>query len=258
VYVYLSKLLPLLVLPVGIVLLTAVLALLFLWAGRRRISAVFLILAIVVLWASSTPIVAVSLYGRLESRFPPVAMADIPAADCIVLLGGSVAPALAPRVDTEFNESIDRVYKAGQLYLAHKGNVVIVAAGNQPWADYGPPEAELIADLLVESGVPRAAILAEGESRNTRENALNSKRLIDLLTCGSTLLVTSAAHMPRSVAAFEKVGVEVFAVSTDVRVVNAPGVTVFDFLPQAGALSMTTDAMREWLGRKVYEYRGWN
>jgi uncharacterized SAM-binding protein YcdF (DUF218 family) len=77
------------------------------------------------------------------------------------------------------------------------------------------------------------------------------------LACDSTLLVTSAAHMPRSVAAFEKVGVEVFPVSTDVRVVGASKFTMFDFLPHAGALSMTTDAMREWLGRKVYQFRGW-
>jgi len=47
-------------------------------------------------------------------------------------------------------------------------------------------------------------------------------------------------------------------VATDVRVINASAVTVFDFLPHAGALSMATDAMREWLGRRVYEYRGWN
>ncbi len=44
-----------------------------------------------------------------------------------MLLGGPVGPAIAPRVDIEFNEAIDRVYKAGQLYLAGKGSVVIVA-----------------------------------------------------------------------------------------------------------------------------------
>jgi hypothetical protein len=47
-------------------------------------------------------------------------------------------------------------------------------------------------------------------------------------------------------------------VATDVRLINASAVTVFDFLPHAAALSMTTDAMREWIGRKVCEYRGWN
>jgi uncharacterized SAM-binding protein YcdF (DUF218 family) len=76
--------------------------------------------------------------------------------------------------------------------------------------------------------------------------------------CDTPLLVTSAAHMARAVAAFEKVGVEVFAVSADVRVIRNTGVTVFDFLPDAGALLMTTDAVREWMGRRVYEFRGWN
>lgn len=256
-YIYLSKLLPLLVLPVGIVIIATLVALLLLWTGRRRASAVCLVFALLVLWISSMPIVANTLYGKLEQTFPPVPMASIPQSDCIVLLGGAVGPALRPRVDIELNEAIDRVYKAAQLYLTHKGNVVIVAAGNQPWAAPGPPESDLIAELLVEWGVPRVAILSEGESRNTRENALNSKRLIELLACDSTLLVTSAAHMPRSVAAFEKVGVEVFPVSTDVRVVGASKFTMFDFLPHAGALSMTTDAMREWLGRKVYQFRGW-
>ena len=257
-YLYLSKLLPLLVLPVGVVFVLGFLALVLLVLGRRKSAAGFLSVALAVLWITSMPLVANSLYGRLEQTFPPVPMVDIPPGDCIVLLGGAVGPAIAPRVDTEFNEAIDRVYKASQLYLARKGSVVIVTAGNQPWAEPGPPEAELISQLLVESGVPRAAILPEGESRNTRENALNSKRLIELLACDSTLLVTSAAHMPRSVAAFEKVGVEVFPVSVDVRVVRASSPTVFDFLPQAGALSMTTDAMREWMGRKVYQWRGWN
>jgi len=257
-YVYLSKLLPLLVLPVGIVFVLGLLALVLLALGRRKTSAGFLVAALAVLWITSMPIVAGTLYGKLEQTFPPVPLASIPQGDCIVLLGGAVGPAVSPRVDIELSEAIDRVYKAAQLYLARKGRVVIVAAGNQPWAEPGPPEAELISELLVEWGVPRIAILSEGESRNTRENALNSKRLIDLLACDMTLLVTSAAHMPRSVAAFEKVGLEVYPVSTDVRVIRASALTVFDFLPNAGALSMTTDAMREWMGRKVYEFRAWN
>lgn len=33
---------------------------------------------------------------------------------------------------------------------------------------------------------------------------------------------------------------------------------VFDYLPDAGALKMTTDALHEWMGQKVYQWRGWN
>jgi len=257
-YLYLSKLLPLLVLPIGIVIELSLLALLFLLLRKRKASAVCLVVALVVLWVSSMPIVAGVLYSRLEQDFPPVALADVPVRECIVVLGGAVEPALYPRVDIEMNEAADRVHKAAQLYGAGKGQVLIVTGGNLPWSPTARPEAELIRDLLVAWGVPVSAIVLEGASRNTRENVVNSRVLLEKLGCDTPLLVTSAAHMARSVAAFAQVGVYVFAVSADVRAVHNPGVTVFDFLPDAEALLMTTDAVREWLGRRVYEFRGWN
>ena len=257
-YIYLSKLLPLLVLPIGIVIELSLVALLLLLLGKRKPAVAFLVSALLVLWVASMPIVAGTLYGELEEDFPPVALEDIPVSECIVVLGGVVGPVLFPRVDTELNEAIDRVYKAAQLYRAGKGRVLIVTGGNLPWAPSEKPEAELVQALLVEWGVPAAAIVLDGASRNTRENAVNSRALMVNLGCDTPLLVTSAAHMARSVAAFEKVGVEVFAVSADVRVIRNSGVTVFDFLPDAGALLMTTDAVREWLGRRVYEFREWN
>jgi uncharacterized SAM-binding protein YcdF (DUF218 family) len=185
-YIYLSKLLPLMVLPIGIVIELSLVALLFLLLGKRKASAALL------------------------------------------------------------------------LYRAGKGEVLIVAGGNQPWSPSEQPEAESIQTLLLEWGVPVSAIVLEGTSRNTRENAVNSRALLEKLDCNRPLLVTSAAHMVRSVAAFEKLGVDVFAVSADVRVIRKSTLAVLDFLPDAVALLMTTDAMREWLGRRVYEWRGWN
>jgi len=250
--------LPLLVLPVGVVIELFLVALVLLRMGRRKAAAVLLVSALSVLWVSSMPIVADTLYGKLEQDFPPVALAHIPVSKCIVLLGGVVEPVLYPRVDIEMKEAVDRVYKAAQLYAAGKGEVLIIAGGNLPWLPDEQPEAELIQALLLEWGVPVAAIVLEGDSRNTWENAVNSSMLLHKLGCDKPLLVTSAAHMPRSVAAFARVGVGVFAVSADVRVIHRAGVTVLDFLPDAGALMMTTEAVREWLGRRVYELRGWN
>jgi uncharacterized SAM-binding protein YcdF (DUF218 family) len=257
-YLYLSKLLPLLVLPVGVVIELCLLALVFLCLGKRIASAVFLLGALLLLWVSSMPIVANPLYDGLERDFPPIALEAVPISKCIVLLGGVVEPALHPRVDFEMQEGIDRVYKAAQLYRAGKGERLIVTGGNLPWSQFARPEAEVIRALLVEWGVPARAIVLDRGSRNTRENAVNSSVLLEKLGCGQPLLVTSAAHMVRSVAAFEKVGVKVFAVSADVQVIRDSGMTVFDFLPDAHALLMTTDAVREYLGRRVYEFRGWN
>ena len=208
--IYLSKILPLLVLPVGIVIELSLLALLFQLRKYRKTSIVFLSGALLVLWGSSTPIVATSLYAKLEQVYPPVAILDIPARRCIVLLGGSVVPVASPGMDIDMLDSVDRLRKAAQLYRTGKGRLVIVTAGNQPWSNYAQTEAQVIKILLEEWGVPPGVVVLDGASRNTRENALNSAILLEENGCGEPLLVTSAAHMPRSVATFQKVGVEVF------------------------------------------------
>lgn len=257
-YIYLSKLLPLIVLPPGLVLLLGVVALVMRAIGWSKPAIVLLALDLGLLWVCSMPFTAHVLYGSLESRYPPVPVKALPDSQCAVLLGGAVGAPADPRVDIEFLEATDRVYRTAQLYRAGKAIRVFVTAGNQPWSPAGPSEASLIGELLVGWGVPADAIRLEGSSRNTRENALNVKPLLEQAGCDRSLLVTSAAHMPRARAAFDAVGVSVYPVSTDVRIVENAGLTVMDFLPNAQALAMTSDAMREWLGRLVYELKGWN
>jgi len=64
--------------------------------------------------------------------------------------------------------------------------------------------------------------------------------------------------MPRAVAAFSSVGIAVTPVSTDVRVVDQSIPSLMDFVPNASALAMTTEAIREWIGQMVYSWNGWN
>lgn len=52
--------------------------------------------------------------------------------------------------------------------------------------------------------------------------------------------------------------VTVLPVSADVRVIKKPNLTPLDFLPDAEALKMTTDALREWMGQRVYQMQAWN
>jgi len=257
-YVYLSKILPVFVMPLSVVFLLAVLALIFLRYNKRRTSAGFLLLALVILAVSSMPFVAGMLYRNIESKYPPMPMAAVPTGGCIIVLGGAVGAPIPPRVILEFNEAIDRVYLTAKLYHAGKAPMVVVTGGNQPWSESKTAEADLIRDVLMEWGVPKDAIFLEGSSRNTRENALYSKNLLDAISCVSPLLVTSAAHMPRAVSAFNSVGVSVTPVSSDVRVVNQHIPVIMDFVPNAGALAMSSEAIREWVGQKVYSWNGWN
>lgn len=257
-YVYLSKILPVFVMPLSVVIMLVVLALLFLRYNRRRTAGALLALGLVILLAASTPFVAGMLYRGIESRYPPVPLEDIPRGGCVIVLGGAVGAPLPPRVTHEFNEAIDRVYMTSRLYRAGKAPIVIVTGGNQPWSESKIAEADLIRDVLMEWGVPGEAIFLEGSSRNTRENALYTKNIINATNCQSPLLVTSAAHMPRAVAAFNSVGIAVTPVSTDVRVTRQSVPSIMDFIPSAGALAMTTEAIREWIGQLVYSWNGWD
>lgn len=257
-YIYLSKILPLLVLPIGIVIEFLLIALFLFWVRRRKSAVFFVVAALVVLWTSSMPIVANTVLGRLEQQYPAVGLNGIPVSKCIVLLGGAIEPIRPPRVEINLLDSADRINKTASLYRAGKAGMVIVSGGNQPWSPQLKSEAEETRTLLVTWGVPVDSIVLDETSLNTRENAINSKILLDDLECGTPLLVTSAAHMPRSVASFAIVGVEVFPVSTDVRAVRTLRLTVLDFIPDTQALTMTTNAVREWTGQIIYRFRGWN
>lgn len=256
-YAYASKILPLLVLPLGVTLLLCGAALWSLMRGNTRRAGGFLVTALLVLWISSTPWVAAAALASLERQYPPVPLERIPESGCAILLGGAVAAGLHPRVDPEFNNAMDRVYKAAQLYRVGKARHLIVTAGNQPWSESPTSEAELIREVLVEWGVPEDTILLDGKSRNTRENAVNTKELVDSIGCNDALLVTSAAHMPRALGAFRTVGIPAMPVSTDVRVADSGRLTLLDFVPDAASLAMTSDALREWMGRAYYRWKGW-
>ena len=73
------------------------------------------------------------------------------------------------------------------------------------------PEANTMAELLALLGVPADALILETRSRNTYENAVEVKQELAALGAERVGLVTSAMHMPRSVALFEKQGFTVLA-----------------------------------------------
>jgi uncharacterized SAM-binding protein YcdF (DUF218 family) len=100
--------------------------------------------------------------------------------------------------------------------------------------------------------VPRAAILAEGESRTTRENARNVKPILERLGARRVLLVTSAQHMPRAVKTFAKVwgptGPQLIPAVTDV---NGPPSLLSPWelwLPSLEALLSVTKSIKEFAG----------
>lgn len=223
--------------------------------GRRRWALSFAAGAFVLLWLASTPAVARALAAPLEDQYAAVPAASSPPADAIVVLGGALAGASPPRRPTfSPGQSSGRIWHAADLYRVGKAQWIVIAAGNQPGQESEQAEADAIAEMLVVLGVPPQAILRDDRSRNTRENAAFTKRLVEKLGAKRVLLVTSARHMPRALKTFthewSDLTVELVPSVTDVSVWTSYD-TLMSWMPSAGALGIVTATLKEYAGYQL-------
>lgn len=253
----LSKVLPLLIYPLNLSLWLLILTVLFLWRGRSALAGLSACISLTLLWVCATPFVAELLTSKLERQHLPVAVEQSPAADAIVVLGGGLGLATPPRLAPDLDSSSDRVWHAAQLYRAGKAPIVIASGGNVFPQTVGEAESVYTSEILQQWGVRKNAILLESASRNTHENALETKKLLEIHGLNKVLLVTSALHMPRALATFRSAGIEVIASPTDFQVTQYERPVILSWLPTAGSLSATTSTLKEFLGIAVYRWRGW-
>ena len=154
----------------------------------------------------------------------------------------------------------DRLLLALRLYRAGKAPLVVLSGGDNPLFSGGAPqqsETEVMRQLLMEWGIPDGAIQVEAGSINTRESALFSHRLLADRGVARIILVTSAIHMARATAVFRKAGFDVVAAPADFQTGWGALREIFRWIPEAGALVDSSQAIREWLGLGVYRLRGW-
>ena len=76
--------------------------------------------------------------------------------------------------------------------------MILVTGGSAALRSTIGSEASAMNQVLITLGVRRDVILIEDDSRNTHENAVNSKTIWDQQGFTSGLLITSALHMPRA------------------------------------------------------------
>jgi uncharacterized SAM-binding protein YcdF (DUF218 family) len=125
------------------------------------------------------------------------------------------------------------------------------------------PPSEDMAELIEFFGVPRASILLETASGNTREHARNLAPVFQQRGFKRILLVTSAMHMPRSMGVFRKYcpEVEFIAAPTDFRVTKrlpAPWYReLTGLIPTPNQFLGFSEAAHEYLGIAYYRFRGW-
>ncbi len=250
--IYLTKAVAALVLPPGGNLLLAALGLLVL-IRHRVLGVCLLLLAVTSLYVLSMPMVAGALNARLETVSPyPLKAKAAAGMGAIVVLGGG-RNAFAPEFggETVSAASLERVRYAARLHRDTR--LPLLITGGRLFDETGD-EATLMAQALKEDfKVPVKWI--ENRARTTQENARHAAEILKGQDIGGAYLVTHAAHMPRSVEAFERAGLRVVAAPTAFRKRPVSSENFLDYFPSAGALYDSARVLHEYLGRTWYRWR---
>jgi uncharacterized SAM-binding protein YcdF (DUF218 family) len=209
--------------------------------------------------------VSYALARSLEWQYLP--LDPVPQADVIVVLGGGTESQQFPRPTVETNSAGDRVLYAAELYKQGKAPHILLSGGNITWYNSrSTTPAYEMARLLELTGVPDEAMWMQPESQNTREDALYSSRMLQEKGVSRVLLVTSAQHMPRSVALFKHEGIEVIPAPVDYTITQTgwdglfspdPQTLLVNLMPNVGSLSLNSSILKEYIGMWVYRLRGW-
>jgi MYXO-CTERM domain-containing protein len=232
-----------------LVLLLAVGALL---AWRRRRGGRLLVgLATIAMVAAAVFPIGQWALVPLENRFPKT---ELPAkVDGIVLLGGAVRLAVTrAHGETALNGMATRITETMALSRRYPGVPVLISGGDpRVFASGGISEAEATRRLLVSMGLDPRRIVLDDRSRNTYENAVDSKTVAKPAPGQTWVLVTSANHMPRAVGCFRAVGWQVVPDPVDYETSGA--IVSINFANNLDALML---AEHEWLGLVAYRLLG--
>lgn len=114
-------------------------------------------------------------------------------------------------------------------------------------------EAEMAKTYFERMGTDMSRTLFEGRSRNTYENAMFSRDVPGVNPKAAWLLVTSASHMPRALATFQKAGWNVTPYPVDFYSQHETEWLSYSLF---GGIEAWQLALREYLGLVVYKIAG--
>jgi uncharacterized SAM-binding protein YcdF (DUF218 family) len=223
---------------------------------NRRGLAIFISL-MGIAWVGVWSLPATTLYlgSKLETRYPFKTPNELPKADVIVVFGGQTQLNRANWFEPyDRATAVDRIDRAEALYRAGRAPRILLSGSA---LEGRVSEAQIIARLLRQRGIPDSALLLENDSRNTYENA----RFTDVIMRGqklrSALLVTSALHMPRALGSLEKRGIQVTAAGSAPQIVLPESQALDLWWPHLRSLEASRTIIKEYFGLFGYWVRGW-
>lgn len=252
----LSKVVGFFALPSNLIAVLLVIGVALMIAGRRRAAAILTTTAVVLLLVAGYSPLGTYLLLTLTERFPQwhAHGAD---PDGIIVLGGSIdSDASEARGALEVDSSAERIFAMLDLARRFPKARIVFTGGSANLLTPGVSEAPIAGKLLESQGVSADRIVLESASRTTDENAAMTRALVSPKPGQRWLLVTSAFHMPRSMAVFRAAGFDVEAYPVDWRTRG----WIDAYSPPFDRLSeglMRADLVaHEWTGLLIYRLAG--
>lgn len=233
----------LLPLPFGLIWIAAGLLLLISRCAPRSRSIALMIGFLVITVFSLNP-VSSALLNKLQSQYSPLLQTPAGVTEVVVLGGGVNDDREYPANITLGSASLSRLVEGIRQFKALAANHVnptLILSGGQVFGS--PAVAGKMQNVAALLGVNPNNIVLENGSQDTHQEALFLKK-----TLGSHpfILVTSAYHMPRSMALFEYQGMHPIAAPTEI--LSSKTHTALPYIPNASSLIMSDIALHEYIG----------
>ena len=192
----------------------------------------------------------------LEGRYAEIAPgADLSGYTGIVLLGGAMGLGFIAQSHSQpvVNGAAERMTATAAILRRHPGLPVVFTGGEGTLSGTGPSETERAKVFFDSLGIAANRVQYESVSRNTYENAVLTALMPGVNKSDKWLLLTSAWHMPRSMATFEKADWNVTAYPVDYRTGASTPWTEYDL--QTGSEHWHI-LLRELVGMVAYRLTG--
>lgn len=255
----LKRILSALLMPGTVTAGIAVLGAILLWFGKRqRAGKVLVTVGVGLLALLSTEVVGDLVLGPLERRYPPLLtgpgqpdVASLADVEWVVVLGaGHTWEWRYSVTDQAGAVALARLAEGIRLHRLLPRAKLVVSGGT------GPPSmvhAEVVARSAQVLGVSGDRLVREPEALTTEEEARNIRPIVG---GGKLVLVTSAAHMRRAMALFEKQGMRPIPAPTDHLSPRLRERGFGDFIPQGRGLVKVERALHEYVGMVWSRLRG--
>ena len=219
-------------------------------ASKKKNGALILLLSIVLLYGASINPVANFLCYYLEKDYINNPTTEDKNIDVIVVLGHAVKDINALKNTLPTERTSVRVLHAVEVYNKNPAKYFVCSGKGAGKIS----EAEVMARLAQNLGIPKEKIKTENKSMNTWQNAAEINKMFTNKNI-SVGIVTSAYHMKRSEREFKKYFNNVSPLAANYFYSSPAENSVIKYIPQTEELYKTSVVFKEIVGQLWYRLK---